>query len=437
MIPELAEKNLPRHQYSGFQIYFWITLLNKAATKMRCASNIMNLTFTLFDLPMVAPSWYSGRLWLMKLAYYKLNRVKEKASDWIYILDHSVQIGPEKCLIILGVRAKNLPKSRPLVYSDLEPIDLVPVKKSNGDIVYKQLESASEKTGIPAATVSDYGSDLKSGIDKFIDKHRETRSFYDIKHKTASVLKQALENDPQWIDFTKHCCMTKAQVQQTELAFLAPPNQRSKSRYMNVEILITWGIKMTVFLNQEKDCFSKEYEQAKIKEKLDWILAFQNDIKIWENMIKIVGVTESFVRNKGLTYDMHKDLEVELNKLNIGDRENSIKEKLLDFIKQQSQKIKPGERFLGSSEIIESLFGKQKNLEGAQSKNGFTGLILGAAAFVSETTIDVVAEAMGSVKIKDIKGWISKNIGTTVQSARKKVLNKANIKEVKSDQLLT
>ena len=243
----LFEKDLSRHHYSGLQIFIWIALVTVAATHMRGASRAMELIFTHLNISLPTPSWFSGRLWLMRLGYYKLNRVKEKADDWIWIIDHSVQIGTEKCLIILGIRLKNLPKDRALTYNDVEPIELVPVKKSSGDIVYQQLEEASEKTGIPREIISDEGPDIKSGIKKFIGNHDKTCSIYDIKHKTASLLKRELKDNEQWQGFIKSCSKTKVQVQQTELAFLAPPNQRSKSRYMNIEILVNWGVKALNF----------------------------------------------------------------------------------------------------------------------------------------------------------------------------------------------
>jgi len=39
-----------------------------------------------------------------KDSYYKLIRPKPKAHDWVWIVDHTVQLGAEKCLLILGVR---------------------------------------------------------------------------------------------------------------------------------------------------------------------------------------------------------------------------------------------------------------------------------------------------------------------------------------------
>jgi hypothetical protein len=56
--------------------------------------------------------------------------------------------------------------------------------------VYEQLEDSVKKTGIPRQIVGDYGSDIKSGSEKFCNVHKETAYVYDIKHKTASVLKK-------------------------------------------------------------------------------------------------------------------------------------------------------------------------------------------------------------------------------------------------------
>ncbi len=70
-----------------------------------------------------------------------------------------------------------------------------------------------------------------------------------IKHKTVLVLKHELQEDENWLSFTKLAEQTRVQIQQTSLSFLAPPNQRSKSRYMNVDVLVRWGCKMLVYMD--------------------------------------------------------------------------------------------------------------------------------------------------------------------------------------------
>ncbi len=60
----------------------------------------MVLIMAVFHLPLATPSWCTGRLWLLRLGYYKLTRPKEQADDWVWMVDHTVQLGPEKCLVI-------------------------------------------------------------------------------------------------------------------------------------------------------------------------------------------------------------------------------------------------------------------------------------------------------------------------------------------------
>jgi hypothetical protein len=33
-----------------------------------------------------------------------LSRPKEQADDWVWIIDHTIQIGPLKCLVVVGAR---------------------------------------------------------------------------------------------------------------------------------------------------------------------------------------------------------------------------------------------------------------------------------------------------------------------------------------------
>ena len=91
---------------------------------------------------------------------------------------------------------------------------------------------------------------------------------------------------------------------------------------------------------------------------------------------------------------------------------------IVDAVRNESLHAKNSERLLGSSEIIESLFGKQKYIEKQQSKSGFTGLILSAAALVSTTTKSVIQKAMESTKTKTVVEWCNKNIGKSVHAKR-------------------
>ena len=246
-----------------------------AAASFRCASRSLEIVISSLQPGLPSPSWFCGRLWILRLGYYKLTRAKEKAEDWVWIVDHTVQVGAEKCLVILGLRLCCLPENRSLSHEDVEPIALFPVKESNGEIVYQQLEEAIQKTGIPREIIADHGSDVKAGIDKFCQKHQQTCSVYDIKHRSAILLKNELQEDKDWVEFTQLSAQTKKRVQQTSLAPLAPPNQRTKSRYMNIDTLIQWGCEVLTFLDRQKEEPNKEFDHKQIEEKLGWVFSFR------------------------------------------------------------------------------------------------------------------------------------------------------------------
>jgi hypothetical protein len=108
----------------------------------------------------------------------------------MWIVDHTMQLGERKCLILVGIRQSAWDaEDRVLGQEDVELIDLVPVTESNGEVVFRQLEAAAAKTGIPRAITSDGGPDLHCGIARFRQKHPSTAWLYDIKHKMSVAAK--------------------------------------------------------------------------------------------------------------------------------------------------------------------------------------------------------------------------------------------------------
>lgn len=80
----------------------------------------------------------------MRIALYQLERPKELADDWIWIVDHTVEIGPEKCLVVLGVRVRDLPPpGECLRLEHLRPLKLFPVTHSDQHVVQAQLEDGN------------------------------------------------------------------------------------------------------------------------------------------------------------------------------------------------------------------------------------------------------------------------------------------------------
>jgi hypothetical protein len=67
---------------------------------------------------------------------------------------------------------------------------------------------------------------------------------------------------------------------------------------------------------------------------------------------------------------------------------------------------------------LESSFGKLKEIEGDQSRSGFTSSILIWAALFGATTKNVICDAMTQVSGKLVQAWVKTHLGATIQSKR-------------------
>lgn len=68
-----------RHQYSVGHAALFIKLGLSDAASLRCAGRALARLLTRLPLPFAAPVWSTGRLWILRLGYYKLMRPKAPA----------------------------------------------------------------------------------------------------------------------------------------------------------------------------------------------------------------------------------------------------------------------------------------------------------------------------------------------------------------------
>lgn len=412
------------HSYTLGHIDLFLALVFSAAASLRCAARVIEIVVAALGLSLPCPAWSTGRAWLLRVGYYKLTRPKVQADDWVWIVDHTVQVGTEKCLVILGVRLCHLPPAgHSLSHADVEPIELLPVRHSDGTVVYQQLEKAVAKTGVPRAIVSDHGTDVKAGIEKFCDQHPQTSAIYDIKHKTAAVLKRELEHDPAWLAFTQQASRTQSQLRQTDVAALAPPSQKAKARYMNVDVLVEWGQATLALLDQLPHSVTPHFDPDLVKRKLGWVADYRPHLEVWSEIFQVIATAESCVRQQGLYHGAQTELKKRLRGVAHTESGRRIRDELVSFVAAEENKAHPHERLLGSSEVIESVLGKMKRLEQHQSKSGFTGLILGLSAMVATTTQEIIQMALETVPTKKVLAWCQDVLGSSVQAKRRAIFS--------------
>jgi hypothetical protein len=393
---------------------------------MRGAIRTFELVCQAFTLDWPVPHWTTLRGWILRIGLAELRRPLVSAEDWAWLIDHSIQIGTRKCMVIMGVRLQNLPPiGECLNHNHLQLIALVVTESSTKEQVAEQLQAATSRGGVPRVIVDDHGADLHGGVTIFRQKHPETIESYDIKHKAACLLKKLLNEDPRWTRFQHALGQAKFATQQTPLAYVAPPSQRSKARFMNLEKLIRWGEKLLGWIEGSRQP-GRGIELNRIREKFSWLTEFREPLQQWSAWQVAIDTTVDVVRRRGIYRGVEQQLKAQLPANRLA---QPIQDQLITFVKAESEKTNLGERVPGSTEVLESCFGKLKYMERNQANSGFTSLVLGLGAMTADLSESNVASAFRSTPIRAVWEWTQKALGATVQSLRRHMF--ANAPEMK------
>lgn len=424
MDPERAlepadDEPLGGHGYGVTTICLVLRLVLNGVS-LRGVPRVLAVFVEALGLPLEIPHWTTGRLWLMRLGHALLTMPLEQADDWAWLADHSVQIGQEKALAIVGIRLSHLPKpGECLRYKDLHLIAWVPRKSWTRQEVDQALEQARQRTGVPRVIVDDHGADLLGGVELFRQRHPQTAEIYDIKHKAACLLKQRLEKEPRWQEFQRQVAQTRCAVQQTELAFATPPPPKPKARFMNLEPQLAWAEGVIDMLRDPPAEVRQWARPERLQEKLGWLNNFREPLAEWSEWQQVVNVSVEFVNRQGIYRGAGRDLWRQLPRTFAHASSAALAKELVRFVATQAKQARPGERFPGSTEVLESCFGKMKELEGQQSRGGFTSLMIAFGAFLAETSAKVVHAALEHSRTKHVYEWCKQNLGTTLFGQRK------------------
>jgi hypothetical protein len=410
---------VPRgQQYAVGVVLRFLTLVLETGASLRGAAAALDLLHPPTSPAENTPVGSTGRLWLMRVGLAALMGPKVLATDWVWMVDHSIQIGSCKCLVILGIRLREFPIARPLCHQDMELIDLVPMEHATQQTVAVCLEDAVAKTGVPRAILSDHGADLHGAAALFRAQHPETSAFYDIKHKAACLLKARLEGDEHWKRFATLSGQAKLTIQQTPLAFLVPPSQRSKARFMNLGELVNWGRQTLMLLDDPARLEGLPVSCEQVRSKLGWLTEFRAALAEWSAYHEVIEGVLDFVRCRGIYVGAGPDLAAAVSPPSEAAAEE-LRQQLIGFVTSESSKARPGEVLPGTTEVLESCFGKLKALEDGQSKSGFTGLVLSLGAMVSTRTAETIGAALERCRVRDVVDWCKAKLGVSVQSQRR------------------
>jgi len=352
---------LPNHEFGPKMISVCVNLAMNVG--LRASINCLEIIRDWLGIPIRLPVWTTVRTWLMRLGVATLEAPVEQADDWIWMADHSNQIGQAKALAVIGIRASRMPPMGVANrHEDVRLLMLEPGVRWKTEDMSAAYERLAEKAGHPLAVLTDGARELRDSVQTLQKQRKDTLLLSDFKHFAANVLKKVVGRDERFGEFTSQTGRTRSAIQQTELAHLTPVSPRPKSRFMNLSV--------------------------------------------------------TFVNEQGLFRGAADQLAPLLTSLKLCEASRTVADRLREFLRDHELKLTDDQRLPMSTEILESCFGLFKPLERQHSKGGFTSLLAAFGALLKPATADSVREAFARVSVTHMRTWVRENLGTTVTSQR-------------------
>ena len=388
----------------------------------------LNFKFFSHVLKNGLPCWTVIQNWVLRYGLYKLLQPLPKRDDWILILDHTIEFGTKTCLVALAIsREMFLKRDCLLRHCDMEVAAIRTKQCSTGKDIAGILAELSAEMGCPAQIVSDAGSNIKAGIRIFKEtvaiNTPETKvvSTYDITHKTAILLKHLLEDDCCWNEFNKKLAETKRRVVHTEFVAYAPNKPREKARWLNLEERVKWAENIIAIKAKHGRPTKVEKEWwKKFHEHYAWVKDYRRSITQWRAYLEILAVAKSEIKQNGLSKQTAKIFAKKVKRVKSKRKKIvKLKAQLTTFLTHEAAEFGDSGKWLGTSDIIESVFGKYKVFSAKTPLKEIGKSVLTIPVFISRVTLQEVKEAMESVSDKKLKNWLAENIGTSLFSKRR------------------
>ena len=381
------------------------------------------------------PSPKAIRDWVCKLGLRNLNMARKHSGDWLAIVDISIDIAYKKVLMVLRVPAEALVAGKAMTLKDVMCVGLEVKESWNGDSIYEALGRIFGDAKGLLAVIKDGGTDLEKGVRLWRNAHKAKGLpavflISDISHFVANLLKAEFSKQLNFseISGTVKGCLSK--LYQSKFSFLAPPKIRTKGRFMAISRLARWFDRLRNVLGGP----GRAPHGSLLEElrsivgglgHMSYILDRFSDI-----CLKLTEAME-ILKNKGLNQYTYREVMKIVETLPVRSKARTKFERWLNTHLSIQKRLSIGQNgLLVTSDIIETLFGVYKNMVARSLKAEINRSILCIPALCGTLTDAKIAEALGTIKQKDLDEWGRTNIGITNASKRRRFNDGHRLEEI-------
>lgn len=406
----LPDPILYRHRYGARMISVCCNLAR--AVGFRSAEAVLKIVRTWLGSDFEIPSWTTIRSWLCRSGVATLTEACTREDDWILFIDHSVQLGETNVLVVLGIRESQMPQGRALVHEDLKTLAVVPGVSKSKEAVAAALKELTDVIGIPICVVADGAKELLDGAKTLKNNGQSIIVQDDMKHKAANILKKTLGKQPRFLEFQALTGTTTPRIQQTELVHFLAPKKKIKSRFMNLAPQLRWGQMILYHLKTPTAAGNLGISMERLQEKLGWVLEYEDDLKSWQLCQRIVSETLAFTNQRGVYRGATDELIKHLCELGLSldSLSQQVRDELVGTYRKCEDRLiqspHADKTLPVSTEVLESMFGRYKQLQRQHNRGSFTSLLAAFAALMKPSTPEDITRQFKSISNQDLKNWV-------------------------------
>ena len=379
------------------------------------------------------PSFATARQWLYRVGLFLLRRtLPAVAAGWVAIIDHTIQLGTRKCCLVLGLPVTALRHTGyRLAHHDVTVLALEVMTHASGANVAAVLQRVQQRVGKIVQVVADHGGELCNGIKRLQHEQPDLVATYDVRHMLAALLKAELRDDPAWAQLLAACGQLLPRLRQTLANILAPPTLRVKARYMNVANHVAWAQQLLAWAERGAwDMLGKALAltaaaaQAWFAEHLGWLSALRDPLHDFAGLLQVIALAEEQVHDQGLSAATASLFWQRW--LCVGGEARwrvwLFARRVQAALAVEGGRIPAGQTWLGSSLVIESLFGKYK-AQAARGPSGEMGLgVLALPVLTSALHNGLLREALETVSWQEVQQWQHEQLGDSAAQRKRQLL---------------
>jgi hypothetical protein len=363
------------------------------------------------------PSKTSVENWVQKLGYSEYTHSGNYLFDGDYgiIIDESMVVGQQRMMIVLGVDAVKSDENA-LCFGTVRLLYIAVRASWNWADVVKLLDKVAEKMGkTPLYVISDGGNNLTKGI-----KAASLKRIPDVGHQIAKYVEHTYANQELFKAFTTAVAGVKFREIMKGTAYLLPPKQRTIARFMNLSGIVDWAANILRVFNK----LSLDEQQT-----FGFLKDFRQLVKELETVFEMTHKMLKIIKNKGISYENIAQCAI-LSTQYSARIPRKLTDKITAYLKEMKDQLPDATTIWhASSDVLESLFGKYKQIDSPNKLNGITPFVLSLCVYTnfdahSKELSNQIKFALENVSMSDLKVWKHNNLIDNQVVRRRKTLKK-------------